>query len=266
MTKETISNLKSTGLHFSTVFITGATSGMGFELALRFLATGQRKVIAIGRNESKLEELQLLGALTQKLDLSLSEDIQKALELMNIHKPDLVYHAAGSTEYGRLSERNAENVSAELKLHMESTLKLLHSFGNLPKGKRIFVGFSSALAYTPAPGMSLYSSCKQAISTLCKLCDIEYQDKGFRVLCSLPGPILTAFHTRASWGMYREKSPWSMMPEKAVDWILWQTKYEISSLPLGPLAWLAWISSKCLPFSFMAKTLYREILKRAAKK
>lgn len=101
--------LKSMTLNFSTIFITEATSGMGLELAKRFLTQGV-KVVTIGGNEERLGELQELGAIVERLDIGLSEDIEKACLLMQNYQPDLVYHPAGGTEYGRLYDRPLESL------------------------------------------------------------------------------------------------------------------------------------------------------------
>lgn len=261
MAKHTRSDLRGLDLEFSTVFITGATSGMGYELAKRFLAR-KTKVIAIGRNHAKLQELKDLGAITQQLDLGNSGDIQKAGQLIDEHEPSLIYHAAGGTEYGTLIDRSQESLVHELRLHLESLVVLLHHFGQLPCGNRLFMGFASALAYTPCAGMGVYSSCKRAIWTLCRLSDIEYKTKGFRILTCQAGPVVSDFHTRASHGSYQERSAWSLSVEEATDLIVWQTSKRISSYPIGPMAWLAWLTSKWLPFRLVAQVLYRQAIKR----
>lgn len=261
MAKDTRTDLHQSLSGVSTVFITGATSGIGQELANTFLAS-HFKVIAIGRNNTALKELEKQGAITYALDLCKSEDIKRAGMLLTDYEPELIYHCAGYTCYGNLHERALDELLAELRLHLESYVVLLHHFGQLPSKKRTFMGFSSALAYVPAAGMSLYSSAKKAIQTLCRLTDIELSSKSFRVLTCQAGPVTTAFHDRASKGYYSEKSHLSINAQKATKIILWQTEKGISSYPIGPLAWIGWIAGKCLPFRLVAKVLWLETLRR----
>jgi short-subunit dehydrogenase len=264
MAKDTRTDLRVLFPYVCTLFITGATSGMGLALARVFLEQGF-KVIAVGRSPEKLRHLQHLGALTYELDLTQEADIQEAARQLQIHQPELIYHGAGYTEYGDLATRELDSLLQELRLHLESLVVLLHAFGNLPAKKRVFMGFSSALAYTPAAGMSLYSSAKEAIQTLCRLTDIEMSAKGFRVLCCQAGPVLTAFHQRASQHHYEEKSPLALSPEQAMKQILWQTRKEITSFPIGPMAWIAWIARFCFPFRWTGQILRSQTLSRIKK-
>lgn len=245
------------------ILITGATSGMGYELAQIWRAKGA-DVLAIGRSESQLEKLKKLGCTTASLDLSTDKDIEKARSLVFEYNPTLIIHGAGGTQYALLADRSWADLCHEHRLHTLSTLALLHALTKLAKEEpspRCFLVISSALAYTPAPGMSLYSCGKQWVLTLSRL--IALEDAGnLHVLCTCPGPVHTNFHHRASSGFFEDDSWGVLSAKQAACQIMDQITNLQAERPLGIKSWIAKVAGALLPTSLCAKILRREILKR----
>ena len=82
-----------------TVMITGATSGIGFQLAQDYIDEGYH-VIACGRNEEKLQQLQKLDPKATILSFNISnkEEIHDKLSTLEFI-PDLIILNAGVCEY-----------------------------------------------------------------------------------------------------------------------------------------------------------------------
>ncbi|MGP4970976.1 SDR family NAD(P)-dependent oxidoreductase, partial [Psychrobacter aquimaris] len=78
------------------ILITGATSGIGNQLAKDYLLEGHH-VYAVGRDDSALAELKALGAETVDLDLMEREKVIEGFE--KIAEVDLAICGAGMCEY-----------------------------------------------------------------------------------------------------------------------------------------------------------------------
>ncbi len=82
-----------------TVLVTGATSGLGRAAAARFLQLGAN-VVAVGRNESALEELRREGGeqlLAWRFDLSDLDDVDRlAHQAKHLNRLDVILHNAGA--------------------------------------------------------------------------------------------------------------------------------------------------------------------------
>lgn len=244
--------------------ITGATSGIGLELAKR-LFKKDYQVLAVGRSSSILSDLKQLGLSTYQLDLSQSEDIEKLRLLIQQKKPSLAIHAAGSTFYGNLADREWEEVKLENRLHTESTLAIAHAQSKLAlensSTKFTLLLLSSAVAYTPTPCMSIYSAGKSWILTLSRLLQIE-SPSNLKVLVSTPGPVHTGFHQKASFNKFREKPLLFTSCKAAVDLLEKQIDSFQLERPIGFLAYLGKYGSKLIPFKWIAKLLYIQVRKR----
>ncbi|MDF1679606.1 NAD(P)-dependent oxidoreductase [Ponticaulis sp.] len=89
----------------TTVLVTGATGFLGGALTRRLLLDGVR-VVALGRNQNKLSDLQSLGATTLQCDLAdLPDD-------MRPESCDIVVHAAAlSSPWGRAADFERANIT-----------------------------------------------------------------------------------------------------------------------------------------------------------
>src|SRR5262245_3310230 len=89
------------------VLITGASDGIGFEVA-QLLAKKGYIITAVARSEDKLKKL--VRSLPNgehnfiSADLSLKVDLQKVVEDINVHHYDVLINNAGVGKYGKFEE------------------------------------------------------------------------------------------------------------------------------------------------------------------
>lgn len=171
------------------ILITGATSGIGKQLAKDYLLAGHA-VYAVGRDEKALAELKELGAMPINVDLI---DHDKVLDAFaNISQIDLAICGAGMCEY--LDMPNFDS-SVFMKVMTVNMGTLSHTIeGVLPQliaSKGRLVGIGSASAYVPFARAEAYGSSKAAIHYLMKTLQISLAPHNVAVSLVVPGFVET---------------------------------------------------------------------------
>ena len=172
------------------IVITGATSGIGYQLAIDYLKQNHH-VYAVGRDDAALSKLQDLGAVPIDLDLMDREKVIKAFN--DIEHIDLAICGAGVCEYLDMPDFNSETFMKVMSVNMGT---LTHAIeGVLPKliaSKGRLVGIGSASAYVPFARAEAYGSSKAAIHYLMKTLQISLAPFDVAVSLVIPGFVETA--------------------------------------------------------------------------
>ncbi|WP_348654193.1 SDR family NAD(P)-dependent oxidoreductase [uncultured Psychrobacter sp.] len=167
------------------IVITGATSGIGMQLAKDYLAKDQH-VYAVGRDDEALAELKSLGATSIDLDLMDREAVIAAFEKLDTI--DLAICCAGACEYLDMPNFDSESFMKVMSINMGT---LSHAIeGVLPKliaSKGRLVGLGSASAYVPFARAEAYGSSKAAIHYLMKTLQISLAPFDVAVSLVVPG-------------------------------------------------------------------------------
>ena len=171
------------------ILITGATSGIGNQLAKDYLLEGH-DVLAVGRDDDALAELKDLGAIPLHLDLM---DRDKVIETFaKISHIDLAICAAGMCEYLDMPNFDSDAFMTVMSVNMGT---LSHAIeGVLPKliaSKGRLVALGSASAYVPFARAEAYGSSKAAIHYLMKTLQISLAPHDVSVSLVVPGFVET---------------------------------------------------------------------------
>ncbi|WP_201604493.1 SDR family NAD(P)-dependent oxidoreductase [Psychrobacter immobilis] len=171
------------------ILITGATSGIGNQLAKDYLLDGHH-VYAVGRDDRALAELESLGAETVDLDLM---DRDKVIDAFGkIEEVDLAICGAGMCEYLDMPNFDSALFMKVMSVNMGT---LSHAIeGILPKliaSKGRLVGIGSASAYVPFARAEAYGSSKAAIHYLMKTLQISLAPHDVSVSLVVPGFVET---------------------------------------------------------------------------
>jgi len=182
------------------ILITGATSGIGRQLARDYHAAGH-EVWALGRSPEALAELAQQGLHTGQVDLEKREET--LAWFAGIEKLDLAILAAGNCEYVDLPAFDSALVARVMRANVES---LAHSIeGALPalrKGQRPhLVGIGSSAAYLPLPRAEAYGASKAAVAHLLDTLRIDLAAEGIRVSHVAPGFVKTPLTDRNDFPM-----------------------------------------------------------------
>jgi hypothetical protein len=186
----------------SVVLITGASAGIGAELA-RVVAPRAKAVILLARREDRLTALaqELSGAraeiLTVSCDLRNLADIDAALSRISGRFPhiDVLINNAGLGDFTLFRDSNWERVDNMLETNVRAlvylTRKLLPSM--LERGRGGVLNVSSGMGMETLPGFSVYVGTKHFVTGFTESLRLETLGSGVVVSQVCPGPVETEF-------------------------------------------------------------------------
>jgi len=238
-----------------TVILTGASSGIGKEIAFRLIRHHSCTVIAIARNEERLLKVKAeLGELSDKyivcsFDASVKENwVKLASDFENSDTPvDILINCAGV-----LPKFKAGQTSDEIKNIFEINFfsQVYACEAIIPMLKRstdgAIINFSSSSALCPFGGVSAYTASKAALEryTAALACESK-----LLISCVLPGFIKTDImkNQGASDSDSKLFNKISASPERAVKKILRRIKRRKSRIIVGADAHLMNLTFKLFP-------------------
>ncbi|PIC59200.1 oxidoreductase [Sporosarcina sp. P12(2017)] len=176
-----------------TVLITGATSGIGFELAKRLAVLNEYRVIATGRNAKALEELRVLGVEGYCADLRDTKQLDWLVSC--IGTPDLIVFSAGVGKFHLAHETTDEDTSAMLETNvlvpMQLTARVVPAMIERKHGHLVYIGSQAGKVATPKT--SVYAATKHALIGYTNAVRMEVAPYDVDVSVIHPGPIDTPF-------------------------------------------------------------------------
>ncbi|NLY80019.1 MAG: SDR family NAD(P)-dependent oxidoreductase [Lysinibacillus sp.] len=178
------------------VFITGATSGLGREIAELCIKQGY-EVFATGRNESSLHSLSKLGAKVVKGDLCLKEDIQRiCTELPDV---DVAIINAGVGAFQYAYDLTDEEIEGMLNTNVRAPIYIVKNLAPkmIDKGSGHFIFIGSQAGKVATKKASVYAASKHAITGFANGLRMELAPYNIKVSTVYPGPIDTPFIDKA---------------------------------------------------------------------
>ena len=186
--------------------ITGASAGIGSELAKVFAANGHRLVL-VARRKDKLDALaEEIAASGQSkpdvivLDLSVAgvaDSLARELASRNLETAVIVNNA-GFGLTGRAAELPRAEQLAMIDLNVRALTELSLAFvDSLARHKGGILNVASLASFLPAPGMAVYYATKAYVLSFSEALHAELRKKGVRVTALCPGPVPTEFQARA---------------------------------------------------------------------
>ncbi|REC45447.1 SDR family NAD(P)-dependent oxidoreductase [Chryseobacterium pennipullorum] len=188
------------------VLITGASSGIGYELARQFAQNGYDLVIVARDHEtlkSKADELKNYGVnvIPISKNLFLQEEAYSLYsELkMNAISPEILVNDAGQGGYGKFQDTDIHREVDIVNLNIISVIILTKLFvkDRLPKGSGKILNLASVASKVPGPWHSVYHATKAFILSWSEAIREELKDSGISVTALLPGPTNTDFFNKA---------------------------------------------------------------------
>ena len=172
-----------------TAVITGASKGIGLDLAARLLGKGYT-VISIARN-APAETPK--GLITVKADLlNEAETAAAAKDVASQHDVTHFVHNAGLIWPNLLEEAKPGDISGLAQLHLGSALTLLQAFLPAMKAARFGrVVFNGSRAALGVPTRTAYSATKAGMIGMARTWALELAPHGITVNVVAPGPVLT---------------------------------------------------------------------------
>jgi NAD(P)-dependent dehydrogenase (short-subunit alcohol dehydrogenase family) len=192
-----------------TILVTGASSGIGREIAIQCSKIGA-KLIITGRNVDRLNEtftkLHGIDNIQVPADLTVREDIEKLVN--TVPQIDGLVNNAGISKRLLVKDINPDALDSVMQNNFAAPVILTRV---LLKAKKIgsqasVVFISSRGADRPTIGNAMYSASKGALNSFAKVLALELAPQLIRVNCILPGMVWTPLieHTSLSVEQYKE--------------------------------------------------------------
>lgn len=177
-------------LENKTIFVTGASSGLGACTAIECSKAGAKLIIS-GRNKERLNrtytQLQGQGHIQLCFDLTLKESlIELAIALPQL---DGIAFCAGITKSLPVKHISEENIDEIFQTNILSSMQLIQKLLKLKKiNKGGSIVFISSISTTYADkGNSIYAASKGAINSFSKVLALELSAQRITSNCVQPG-------------------------------------------------------------------------------
>ena len=208
-----------------TALITGASGGIGYELAKLF-AKDHHDLILVARSGAKLaqhaDELQRQFGITARAitcDLSVTSGAQALFDQVqreNVAVDFLVNNAAYG-KHGDFAQIPIEESLGQIQLNISALTALTKLFVDpmIERRRGRILNVASTAAFQAGPLMAVYYASKAYVLSFSEALANELKPSGVTVTCLCPGPTETGFQERAAMGNARLVKL-GMMSAKAV--------------------------------------------------
>ncbi|MEH2530724.1 short-subunit dehydrogenase [Bradyrhizobium sp. AZCC 1588] len=186
--------------------ITGASAGIGTELARVFASKGHR-VALVARRADRLEalatEIKAAGGtapIVIPCDLAqpdCGDRIAEALTASGVEVEYLVNNA-GFGVFGRAIQRDRSNQLEIIAVNIRALTDLSLRFSDhLIRNRGGLLNVGSIAGFLPGPGMAVYYASKAYVLSFTEAMRAELAPHGVRVTVLCPGPVPSEFQARA---------------------------------------------------------------------
>ena len=201
--------------------ITGASAGIGAELARVFSAKGHRVALVARRTDrltSLAGEITAAGGAAPVIipcDLTQPDSGDKIAEALTAAgvEVDYVVNNAGFGLFGRAVQRDradqldmiAVNIRALTDLSLRFSEQLIRNRGGI-------LNIGSIAGFLPGPGMAVYYASKAYVLSFTEALRAELAPRGVRVTVVCPGPVPSEFQARAGFTPGFDSAVLNVMP------------------------------------------------------
>ncbi len=187
--------------------ITGASSGLGFELAKLF-GKDMNNLLLVSSNEANLENAKVkllkefsVNIKTLALDLTNPDNFKKVKEFTDEHKM-FINNLVNCAGFGDRTDFKDMDIDKQLKmveLNCNAPMYLMHSYikDMIKANEGHILNISSIAAFVPGPYMSTYHASKAFLTNLSESITRELKGTNVKVTTINPGPFESGFVKKA---------------------------------------------------------------------
>jgi short-subunit dehydrogenase len=186
-----------------TALVTGASSGIGREIALK-LVENDFQVIAVARRMERLNELasRVRGIIPKKVDLSAPDDVEGfCRSLVDLPEPvSVLINNAGYSIRGALEDISLKDARRLFEVNLFSLIRVTQAClpGMRAQRNGIVINMSSMAGKFAFPMSGIYAATKYAVEGISDALRLEVRPLGIRVVTIRPGFIATEFNEVAN--------------------------------------------------------------------
>ncbi len=219
-------------LQGQTAIVTGASKGIGLEIARALLQAGA-SIVLCGRHQIDLDSAvsslrtatspsdhssrHKIGAIVA--DVSNYEQVESLFSFadQNLGKLDILVNNAGSGIFRSVGEMTVEEwdrvIGTNLSGAFYCTRSALERFRKNPEKGGWIINISSLAARNPFAGGAAYNASKFGLNGFSEALMLDHRDDNVKVSCIMPGSVDTAFGGKTA----TEKSDWKIAPEDIAE-------------------------------------------------
>ncbi len=190
----------------STALITGASGGIGYELAKLF-AHDQHDLVLVARSTDKLAqvaaELQSAGVAIKTFALDLAAPPAPKFLFDQLQREsiavDILINNAGFGAFGEFAQMSEDDILGQIALNITALTELTRLFlpRMIKRGSGRIMNVASTAGFQPGPLMAVYYATKAYVISFSEAIANEVHDSGVTVTCFCPGATHTGFAARA---------------------------------------------------------------------
>lgn len=257
-----------------TALVTGASSGIGRELARVLAREEVARLVLVARRKDRLDELAAelsadrpgIHVMVRPVDLSDRLATQGLLDQLQVEgiEVDVLINNAGLAAYGPFAESTWERTLETLDVNVVAPTLLLQRL--LPemvrRGSGAVLNVGSSAGSVPSPSLGVYAATKAYVNQLNEVLVAELDGTGVTVTALLPGPVETEFQS-VSGSDRRPPLPgplWVSAREVAEQAVRGLKRGKARVVPGGAML-AALLSMEAMPKAFL-----RPFLKRVARR
>lgn len=186
-------------LHEKVAIITGASRGIGRQIAIQLAQCGAKVVVNYTANREKAEEvvkiIEQAGGTTAAIraDVSKVGDVEalfaKTLELFG--RVDILVNNAGILEYTAIQDVTEESFDRHFAINVKGTyFACQQAMKHMAAGGTI-INFSTSVSGAMLPTYSVYAATKGAVEQLTRQLAKEFGPREIIINCIAPGQVAT---------------------------------------------------------------------------
>jgi NADP-dependent 3-hydroxy acid dehydrogenase YdfG len=213
------------------IVITGATSGIGFECAIRFHKQGY-PLLLLGRNIEKLKVMQLANVLVEAVDVADLDSFKQAVtKATSIYGPvDAMFNVAGQMLLGDIATQDANEWQRMLDVNIKGVLNGMQVVLSEMKKRQhgTIINVSSIAGIKPFPNHAAYTATKFAVCGMTENVREEVAPFNIRVMTVSPGAVETSLlsHTtsdeiKVGYAQWKQEMGGVLAPEVVADIMLY---------------------------------------------
>ncbi len=242
-----------------TALITGASSGIGADIA-RELAKQGANVVLVARRADRLEtlatELTALGVQATAVPCDLSDAAARTALAESQPNIDILVNNAGLGVFGMFADAAWDDLANMLNVNITALTHLTHLFAKpmAARGYGRVLMVASTAAFQPVPLYAAYAATKAYVLSLSEALNVEFKEKGIKVTTLCPGTTASEFfdvaHHKKSYMVEK-----TMMTSEAV------AKIGVDALVAGKTSIVAGLANALMAFGtrFSPRSLSAEL-------
>lgn len=219
-----------------TAVVTGASSGIGAEIARDLARRGQR-VTLVARSADKLaalaDEISSAGGTADVLPVDLMDREARAGLLDQVTAlgatPEILVNNAGLSTLGAVAKADPESEMAMVELDVVAVVDLCTRFlpGMVARGRGAVLNVASTAAFQPLPGQAAYGAGKVFVLSYTHSLIGELRGTGVTATALCPGPVKTGFGQAAG---FTEEQEDNSLPK-----IMWVSAEDVAKAAVAGL-------------------------------